>query len=299
MSWPYFRYLSEGTKILIFDYVGSFIVSDREDLPKYLPWACFDVIISSGREFDFVAKECKWICRMLGDKQRRITSVDVSGRCTLYPDFSKDLAESLKINNSLLGLTFRGNCIFENDAQMLAEALERNSCLSSLTLNNERCLQDKGVQHLSDTLRTNQTLTKLDMRACNITDAGMKLFAEALTVNDGLKTLNLGFNHIRDDGARYLASSLRSNKTLLELGLEYNLIGENGALLLVESLTSRETHICLNLAHNPIGLSAHRVLDSLAVSNSTNLNNNIDLTYGYTSDGGYDHFLVKDRLMLY
>ncbi|KAG0041328.1 hypothetical protein BGZ89_007519, partial [Linnemannia elongata] len=70
---------------------------------------------------------------------------------------------------------------------------------------------------LAKALKTNSTLTTLDLQGNSIGDDGAKALAEALKTNSTLTTLNLYNNSIGDDGAKALAEALKTNSTLTTL----------------------------------------------------------------------------------
>ena len=77
-------------------------------------------------------------------------------------------------------------------------------------------------------LKTNTTLTRLDLWDNKIGDAGAQALAETLKTNTTLTRLDLGGNKIGDAGAQALAEFLKTNTTLTTLYLGYNAIGATG-----------------------------------------------------------------------
>ncbi|XP_068748847.1 NLR family CARD domain-containing protein 3-like isoform X2 [Montipora capricornis] len=105
-----------------------------------------------------------------------------------------------------------------------------------------------------ETMKTNSTVTSLDLSAGNIDDASFAALAELLRrENSTLERLYLFGNEIGDVGADALAKGLKKNSTLTELDLPYNAIGEVGANALAKGLKENSTLTELNLSNNAIG----------------------------------------------
>ncbi|KAG0025896.1 hypothetical protein BGZ82_009786 [Podila clonocystis] len=97
---------------------------------------------------------------------------------------------------------------------------------------------------LSEALKTNTTLTNLDLWGNSIGDNGAQSLAEALKNNSTLTTLDLWRNSIGDNGALALAELLERNSSLTTLSLGYNSIGPKGA----QELYQLETLVHINNA---------------------------------------------------
>ncbi|KAG0358602.1 hypothetical protein BGZ54_010353 [Gamsiella multidivaricata] len=105
-------------------------------------------------------------------------------------------------------------------------------------------LQSKRPSHL-------QKLS-VEMNATFIGVNELEILAEALKTNSTLTTLNLESNSIGDNGALALSEALKTNSTLTSLDLQYNSIRENGALALSEALKTNSTLTTLNSRNNLI-----------------------------------------------
>ncbi|KAG0014464.1 hypothetical protein BGZ82_001746 [Podila clonocystis] len=122
----------------------------------------------------------------------------------------------------------------------LAEALKTNSTLTTLDLEGNSIGENR-AQALAEALKTNSTLTTLNLSSNAIGENGAQALAEALKTNSTLTTLDLGFNAIGENGAQALAEALKTNATLTTLGLLGNSIGEKGAQALAEALKTNST----------------------------------------------------------
>ncbi|XP_056289690.1 leucine-rich repeat-containing protein 34 isoform X2 [Pseudoliparis swirei] len=166
------------------------------------------------------------------------------------------------------------------------QALEKTAATDSVTiklpgshnLRDAERLSDGDALALSKCLRGNKTVTALDVRYNNITDAGVAHLADLLQEDDSsLLSLDLMFNDIQSDGAELLAKglkvlththththlcvcvyiyihiaslslSLQCNSTLLSLRLSNNKIESRGAMHLARMLQVNSTLRELELA---------------------------------------------------
>jgi hypothetical protein len=115
-------------------------------------------------------------------------------------------------------LALAHNSIKEKEVGILAEALKTNSTLTTLNLYKSSIGSD-GAKALAEALKTNSTLTTLDLQRSSIGDDGAKALAEALKTNSTLTTLDLSWNSIGSDGAKALAEALKTNSTLTIAGV--------------------------------------------------------------------------------
>jgi Ran GTPase-activating protein (RanGAP) involved in mRNA processing and transport len=80
-------------------------------------------------------------------------------------------------------------------------------------------LGPEGAESLASALGTNVSLTRLDLRSCQIRDAGAVSLAAVLKTHTSITDLNLDNNRIRAAGAMSLAAALQHNTTLTALAL--------------------------------------------------------------------------------
>ena len=73
---------------------------------------------------------------------------------------------------------------------------------------------------------------KVVLRHSGLDDSKAKEIGEALKSNSTLTYLDMSYNFIGDSGAMALSSALKINSTLTELNLGYNPIGDEGTLSL-------------------------------------------------------------------
>jgi Ran GTPase-activating protein (RanGAP) involved in mRNA processing and transport len=123
------------------------------------------------------------------------------------------------------------------------------------------------VQLLADTLKSNNTITRLDLRGNLLGDARAGLLVDALLQNTTLREINLGTNQLTCETAIAFAEVLRGNSTLTELGLSNNRIADMGATALIECLRSNNTIALIDLHLNTISPEKiNQLLNSLMLN---------------------------------
>ncbi|KAM9332671.1 leucine-rich repeat-containing protein 34 [Pholidichthys leucotaenia] len=114
-------------------------------------------------------------------------------------------------------------------------------------------LCDNDVLALSECLRSNDSVTGLDLRYNDIRDEGAGHLAKLLKEKSCLRSLDLIFNNIQTDGAKVLADGLQSSSSLLSLRLSGNKIGDRGGMFLIGSLKLNSSLQELELANTDLG----------------------------------------------
>ncbi|XP_022804753.1 NLR family CARD domain-containing protein 3-like [Stylophora pistillata] len=109
-------------------------------------------------------------------------------------------------------------------------------CLQIETITVRRTLRSEVAKTilLTNILRTNTSMTKLDLSLNKICDDGAAALADCLKEKKSLTDLSLSSNEIGDAGAAALAKCLKENKCLRTLDLDENNISEAGAAALAE-----------------------------------------------------------------
>ncbi|KAL0243033.1 hypothetical protein GEMRC1_005596 [Eukaryota sp. GEM-RC1] len=113
---------------------------------------------------------------------------------------------------------------------------------------------------LIEALKTNTTITSIDLLDSAIGAEGARALAEALLVNSSVTSVNLCNNFLRDDGARALAEALKVNSSVTGVDLRLNSIGDEGAEALAEALKVNTSVTSVNLGYNSIGDEGARAL---------------------------------------
>ncbi|KAF9116593.1 hypothetical protein BGW39_002695, partial [Mortierella sp. 14UC] len=159
----------------------------------------------------------------------------------------------------------------------LADALKTNSTLTALDLQDNK-IGSREAQIIAEALKTNSTLITLHLGNNTIGDNGAQSLSVALKINSTLAILDLKGNSIRDVGAKALSEALKTNSTLTTLDLTNNSIWFGGLLTFSEALKDNSTLTTLDLYNNLIGDDGAKALSEALKTNSTlttlNLTNN-------------------------
>ena len=187
-----------------------------------------------------------------------VTFIDCSG----MPRNMPTLFEYLKCNSTLTLFSWHHACT-EALQEAIDHVLQSNCALKILDLmsiSSEGMLWDTRNKHahltaiLARALRSNCTLTQINLRCRTIRSPGASEIAKALQSNLTLTHLNLNGNGIGNCGAEDLAQALQSSCALKYLDLSHNEIGDEGAVALAKALESNRTLTYLDLEHGDYSL---------------------------------------------
>jgi 23S rRNA pseudoU1915 N3-methylase RlmH len=140
------------------------------------------------------------------------------------------IAEELKINNTLQKLDLSYNMIEQDGMLSLINALKVNTSLISLNLTGNQIFKeeicyaigDKGAIALADALKVNTSLQTLEIYQNDIKDDGIIAIADALTENSTLHTLDISNSNISSTGFKHMINMLKINNTLINLDIGSN-----------------------------------------------------------------------------
>ncbi|KAL1520434.1 hypothetical protein AB1Y20_022017 [Prymnesium parvum] len=225
-----------------------------------------------------------------------LTSIHLYGN-KIGAEGAAHIAEALKTNTTLTSLDLYGNNIGAEGAAHIAEALKTNATLTSFNLKSAPPLRRRdrhatyptarrpclalplshtlinigaeGAAHIAEALKTNATLTSLDLAANDIGAEGAAHIAEALKTNTTLTSLHLYGNKIEAEGAAHIAEALKTNATLTSLHLYGNNIGAEGAAHVAEALKTNATLTSLDLGWNKIGAEGAAHIAEALKTNAT------------------------------
>ena len=138
----------------------------------------------------------------------------------------------------------------------ISECLKINSTLCKLNLSGNK-ITDEGAKKLAEGIlnQVNTTLQELNISSNKITDEGAKKLAEGIQVNTTLQELNISSNKITDEGAKGLGEAIQVNRTLQELNISKNWISKEGVMRIVEACTINRTLHKLVCTHNNLSKS--------------------------------------------
>jgi hypothetical protein len=140
-------------------------------------------------------------------------------------DGATSIAEALEKNRVLTSLSLNNNNIFADGAERLAFFLQWNSTLTDLKLNHNP-LGPFGVKHIGDMLATNNTIKNLDLSNTflmkNKLATGLISLCYGLKKCRSLTSLSIRNNEMDDDHIVEIGQVLVSNKTLLQLDFSGN-----------------------------------------------------------------------------
>ncbi|KAG0005602.1 hypothetical protein BGZ79_003513 [Entomortierella chlamydospora] len=187
-------------------------------------------------------------------KARHVYDLDITFDWDCSKADLEAFEDALKVSNvSILRLDLRWfQASAASNFRVLVNSLKTNTTLTTLNLK-DNSIGKEGALALSQSLKTNTVLTTLNLRNNSIGNEGALALLEALKVNATLTTLNSWGNSIGKEGALALSEALKTNTTLTTLDLEANSVGDEGALALSEALKANTTLATLRLRKNPIG----------------------------------------------
>ena len=181
---------------------------------------------------------------------------------------------SVNNNNTLKCLNLEGFDFVGGGAECLSNFLNLNSTLLHLCVCGEFDLT--GMQMISESLKSNSTLTYLEIVNSGMKCCEIEMLFEALKSNGTLQSLSLYDNSqdnddidIEDDGADKIAEFLMTNTTLTHLNLSNCNINDDQAKKIAEGLNLNSTLYSLNLSFNTITVVGEQFLFDALKSNST------------------------------
>lgn len=183
--------------------------------------------------------------------------------------FAKELSGGCRLQH----LNVSGNKIADEGLAALCEALPelqlrtlraKNVGLSDLkrlgsfgkhctlltTLDLSRNSLGSSSAYIAHALKSNATLTQLNLQENRIGDTITSLFAQALSRNKTLLKLCLRHNRVKNKGAQAISKALIQNSTLTSLDLASNYIGDDGGSALSEALEKNTGLKCVDLRCN-------------------------------------------------
>ncbi len=165
------------------------------------------------------------------------------------------LSKALANNTSIAELTFGGgHQVSSKGVQYLTESLKTNESLEKLAMTfGTPGIGADGAVTLSKWLATNSSLTILDLTDNDLHDAGVIAISDALKGGVlNIKTLALPSNKIGVEGVTALANSFDVATRLTSVQLENNNLGDAGVTVLATALGNNNSVTTLMLDSNKI-----------------------------------------------
>ncbi|XP_072133139.1 uncharacterized protein [Mobula birostris] len=157
---------------------------------------------------------------------------------------AEDLASALSINRSLMELNLNDNKLGDSGVKLVTAALKKANCKIQKLWLRDVGLTDSGAEDLASALRSNPSLTELNLGANKLGDSGVKLVSAALkNLECKIQKLWLYDVSLTANGAKDLISTLSTNQSLTELSLNDNKLGDSGVKLVSEALRISECKI--------------------------------------------------------
>ena len=246
------------------------LVVDRRyahELKEVLPYMC-GLLAARYKEDAVNLTKCMMKEVNKGGEAWMSVVLECTRECKQNNSFQEELTRELGLLLELQTLRLDDRQIRASHVDVLSDALKSNTTLTELNLSSN-FIGDAGAASVADALKSNTTLTKLNLSSNGIGAAGAASVADALKSNSTLTKLNLSENDIGDAGAASVADALKFNTTLTKLNLSSNGIGAAGSASVADALKSNTTLTKLKLSSNGIGAAgAASVADALK-SNST------------------------------
>lgn len=160
-------------------------------------------------------------------------------QCNIPAKGMLDIADALKHNSSINLLSAGGNCNNPKVAKAIAECLEVNTTLRSLTLNGgsikSKRIKDEGMGYICISLGRNITLSKLLLARNSLKDASLLSLGKLLAINKSLRILDLSKNKFTDRGYVSVIEGMKVNKTLISLDMSHK---QSSALFQLQTMVS-------------------------------------------------------------
>ena len=152
-------------------------------------------------------------------------------------------------NNYLTSLCLTQDTAIDQDHTVVSGELFQSVEELDVSFN---LLRDREISFISDCVKVNTTLHKLNLSNNRITNESAKTLAEAIDVSTALQELS---NKFSDEGVKTLAVAIQVNTTVQELDISRNLISKEGVMRIVEACTKNRTLYKLVCTHNNLSKS--------------------------------------------
>lgn len=188
------------------------------------------------------------------------------------------LATTLRTNRRLKNLMLNDCRLSDLGFTELFETMSNSLGTIQIMDISENTLGRRGAEELANFIHSARSLSRLNMRKMNITDAVMLKIQPALEISR-IKCLILSENKIGDAAAATIASILNKSE-ITELDLSWNSIRTVGGAALAVALESSSKLQSLDLSWNAIGSgSSSSAPKTVALALSASFSKNSSLTH--------------------
>lgn len=160
-----------------------------------------------------------------------------------------------------------------NVIKRICQALILNTTMASVNITHFMLDDVESVKtackYIAELIKTNKTITSLNLGLNNFSNIGIAIIAEALKDNITLTELNIGWNGIGEDGARAVGESLKHNTGLKTLHIDRNPLGDKGAEALSMGLKENSTLTDLIIERSEISNAGGKALALALTENKT------------------------------
>eukprot|EP00439_Symbiodinium_sp_Y106_P062220 s2769_g9.t1 len=191
----------------------------------------------------------------------------------LFQDLPKgqlgQLAKALPYYQKLRVLRLRKFEVGREEAEKFGKALASNETVSELEIGPVMGASCVLCEAIAGVLKTNATLTHIDLRLGKIGSEGVKAIGEALKINSTLTSIDLKDNHIGDAGGKAIGEASKTNSTLISIHLSRNRIGLEGGKAIAKALKTNSTLRCINLEGNAMEWEGEEAIAEALQTNAT------------------------------
>lgn len=222
--------------------------------------------------------------------------------CGLLDEGVNLLFDALEHNNTLKHLYLSANGITTNGIKKISEYLKTGvSVLETLFLGANR-IGDEGAQLLSQGLKIDKHLKRINLSSSRIGALGMKYLVEAFENNSKVELIDVGFmrssmdlgeigNFIQDEGAQCLANLLRKNTSLRSLNITHNHITLSGINAIAAAL-----EVNTNLIHFEYNQHSLSINEQVQNNIENCLKRNRNLIISKQPEFTIENFLTQDHV---
>ncbi|XP_069089568.1 uncharacterized protein [Pleurodeles waltl] len=225
------------------------------------------------------------LCEGLKHPGCTLQKLDLTG-CSLTSSSCEDLASVLSTNQSLTVLTLSDNDLGDTGVARILEGLKHPACVMHTLMMDGCSLTCSVCGDIASLLRTNTSLTELDLGGNELGDSGVQQLCEGLMeARCKIQTLGVNSCSLTSSACQHLSSILRTHQTLSELCLVGNNVGDSGVKQLCEGLKSPSCVLQkLQLQHCSLtGLCCEDLASVLMTSASLE---ELDMSHNHLGDSG-------------